>query len=300
MGEIQALYLTDLSEICKTPISFAAWKPEEPKPEAVVTGKHVQGLGPLQSFLSLDQHKDPDYLAQAGGFKLGQMVYEKKTGCNPASNLFFITSIGKEVGLAQVITYAGEQMMCKVDLEKFLSHWVVYGSAPQFKMRGGQQRPTSLQSDEVRAKTLIKEGALVLLPIAPLNNFWFNKSHPAGVHLGQHDISCADEEEHMVDFYIHPMARPAMEEGKDTWEDEALVAAFWWVGTTDIKSQVNMRSTIITRKQVNIPVYTNTVDIIPGNRPMLYKAKAAPTGHLSTATVLAGDITQPKKKARSK
>ena len=66
--ELQSLYLEDLSAICNTPVSYSAWKPAEPKPEAVAVDA-VQPT-PLPLMLSLDHHSDPQYLANKAGFQL--------------------------------------------------------------------------------------------------------------------------------------------------------------------------------------------------------------------------------------
>ena len=101
--------------------------------------------------LSLDQHSDPQYLASKAGFQLGHIVFEKEGGSSPASKLFYITSIGQQIGLAQVCTYVGEQVMLTVELNKFLRHWAQYKGEAPIRMTGGQQRPQSLQVDMMRA-----------------------------------------------------------------------------------------------------------------------------------------------------
>ena len=81
---------------------------------------------PIPLMLSLDQHSDPQYLASKAGFQLGEMVFDKEGGARDASKLFYITSIGQHIGLAQVCTYVGEQVVLQVELSKFLKHWALF------------------------------------------------------------------------------------------------------------------------------------------------------------------------------
>ena len=149
LQEIQSLYLEDLSAICNTPISYSAWKPAEPKPKAVAADAVLPPHMPLM--LSLDQDKDPQYLASRAGFQLGHIVFEKEGGSSPASKLVYITSIGQHIGLAQVCTYVGEQVIVQAELSTFLRHWAVFKGEAPIRMIEGQKRPQSLQVDMMRA-----------------------------------------------------------------------------------------------------------------------------------------------------
>ena len=267
------------------------------------------------------------------GFSLGQIAYEKETGHSPASKLFFITSIGDQVSLGQVCPYVGEPMILQLGMPTFLGKWTIYKLDAPVKMSGGQQlRPRSLRidvlkgtlmaavlsadvqnkasleglqffrkPDEVRAKALIKEGQLVLAPVANMLYFLV-KYVPGAVKLGKHDISEEDETfEEMVDVYILPVPKPPiLAEQLTTFKDDTIVAAYWWIGTTDIKSNANMSITVVEKKQVQIPCFTNTLEIQPGDKLLKYKAKAAAPVPLSSATVISGDkaSVRPKKKGK--
>ena len=151
LQEIQSLYLEDLSEICNTPISYSPWTPVavEPKPKAVAADADLPPHMPLM--LSVDQDTDPQYLASKAGFQLGHIVFEKEGGSSPASKLFYITSIGQQIGLAQVCTYVGEQVFVRAELSTFLRHWAVFRGGAPIRMAEGQKRPQSLQVDMMRA-----------------------------------------------------------------------------------------------------------------------------------------------------
>ena len=137
LQEIQSLYLKDLSAICNTPISYSAWKPAEPKPKAVAVDEVLPTSMPLM--LSLDQHSDPQYLASKAGFPLGHIVFEKEGGSSPASKLFYITSIGQHIGLAQVCTYVGEQVFVRAELSTVLRHWAVFRGEAPIRMAGARR-----------------------------------------------------------------------------------------------------------------------------------------------------------------
>ena len=61
-----------------------------------------------------------------------------------------------------------------------------------------------------------------------------------------------------------------------------------------------MNITVVKKKQVQVPCFTNTVELQPGDKLMKYKAKAAAPVPLSSATVISGDKTsvRPKKKVK--
>ena len=173
-------------------------------------------------------------------------------------------------------------MMIQVELHKCLRQWAVFKGEAPIRMTEGQKRPQSLRvdmmratlfnvvlsadvqnkvafeglqfyrkPDEVRARIHIKQGQLQLLPIAPLTHFSRTASL-AAVPLGKHDVSndgTADE----VDFYIHPVPKQSLEGRSTTFKKDALVAAFWWVGHTDVKKDANMEMTTVTKKNVDIP-----------------------------------------------
>ena len=123
----------------------------------------------------------------------------------------------------------------------------------------------------MRARTHIKKGQVQLLPIAPLTHFSRTASQ-AAVPLGKHDVS-TDETEDEVDFYIMPVPKQPSEGRTTTFQEDSLVAAFWWVGHTDVKSDANMEMTIVTKKNVDFPFLINIVDLKVGDKLQKYRAK---------------------------
>ena len=112
------------------------------------------------------------------------------------------------------------------------------------------------------------------MPVAPLTHFTRTAS-PAAVPLSKHDVSndgTADE----VDFYILPGPKQSLEGRPTTFKEDTLVAAFWWVGHTDVKKDVNMEMTTVTKKHVDIPCLINKVDLKMGDQLIQYRAKAEP------------------------
>ena len=124
--------------------------------------------------------------------------------------------------------------------------------------------------DEVRARIHIKQGQLQLLPIAPLTHFSRTASL-AAVPLGKHDVSTHETEDE-VDFYILPVPKQSIEGRTTTFKEDSLVAAFWWVGHTDVKEHANMEMTTVTKKNVAIPPLINIVDLKVGDKLQKYRA----------------------------
>ena len=125
----------------------------------------------------------------------------------------------------------------------------------------------------------IKQGQLQLFPIAPLSNL-SAKAGQAAVPLGKHDIS-NDETEDEVDFYIMPVPKQSIVSLvmpgwplANKFHEDSLVAAFWWVGHTDVKKDANMEMTTVTKKNVDIPCLISKVDLKMGDQLIQYRAKA--------------------------
>ena len=153
----------------------------------------------------------------------------------------------------------------------------------------------------MRATMNIKQAQPQLFQIAPL--ICSVKASQAAVPLGKHDIS-NDETEDEVDFYILPVPKHMSIEGRTTtFHEDSLVAAFWWVGLTDVKKDANMEMTTVTKKNVDIPCLINKVDLKMGDKLIQYRAKATAAAEppASGVVVFAGaqPEAQAKKKARS-
>ena len=138
------------------------------------------------------------------GFEAGNIVFEKDQGSQPASKLFYITSLREEVHLSQVISYTDEHIVVTIPSSVFKDKWLVYkGGDPPSKIFGGQQLPAGnlYEIDEVKCqlyqalmashctkkvcmeglqfykrpgdvRTTMKtgKGQLVLAPLAPFHN----------------------------------------------------------------------------------------------------------------------------------
>ena len=135
-----------------------------------------------------------------------------------------------------------------------------------------------------------------LAPVAPLSNLG-TKISATAVSLGQHavDSDDSDEEFETIEFFVVPPAKPPFQADKPaSFPDDATVAGFWWIGTTDNKKDANMQLSHVTKKDITIPVLTNSAEILPDTKLMKYKPKATVVP-LSSAIVLTG---APKKRAK--
>ena len=79
------------------------------------------------------------------------------------------------------------------------------------------------------------------------------------------------------DFFILPMSKPIIKEG-DAWPKDAMVAAYWYIATTDRKADANMIESTVNKRGIDVPVLVNLKDI-DAYTPLLWykgadKAKA--------------------------
>ena len=138
------------------------------------------------------------------------------------------------------------------------------------------------------------------------------KASQEAVPLGKHDISnmLLPESEDEVDFYIMPVPKESIVSLvmagwplTTKFHEDSLVAAFWWVGHTDVKKDANMEMTTVTTKNVDIPCLINKVDLKMGDQLIQYRAKATAAAEppASGVVVLAGaqPEAQKLKKART-
>ena len=124
--------------------------------------------------------------------------------------------------------------------------------------------------DVVITQGIIKEGQLVLVPIAPMVNIL--KKHIAfgsGIPWVNTAGDTNDE------FFILPVSKPPLE-CEDI--DEFILAVFWWVSTTPDKKLANMALESITQNGIAVPVLKNSCDLPPYSRLYVWakpKPKAA-------------------------
>ena len=73
--------------------------------------------------------------------------------------------------------------------------------------------------------------------------------------------------------YILPVPKQSSEGRTTSFKEDSLVAAFWWVGHTEVKADANMEMTTVTKKNVGIPALINIVDLKVGDKLQKYRAK---------------------------
>ncbi len=115
------------------------------------------------------------------------------------------------------------------------------------------------------------------------------------------ELALGDDADDTIDFYALPPGKPPIDPKNPTsFPDDSTVAGFWWIGTTEKKSEANMEIAYVTKKEIEVPVFTNSVEILPHTKLLKFKAKAAVVS-LKGATVLSGNSReQPKKKVARK
>ena len=70
---------------------------------------------------------------------------------------------------------------------------------------------------------------------------------------------------------------------------------FWWVGTTAIKSEVNMEMSFIAKHGIDVPIMKNKVVLEPFAVLKKYKAKEC-ASDLQNATIMSGGDSTKKRK----
>ncbi|CAK0868526.1 unnamed protein product, partial [Prorocentrum cordatum] len=275
-GDMCKSFLSGASSIKGQTVTFDEWNKYSVSSGAAATAKAMPAAS---ATATLDDHKDPAWIAKKAGYSVGSFVVQKDV---PAQRLYAVFSIGHMVKLHEVVNHGGEPHAAEIALEDLLDKWSLSKAEPPKQMEGDQQRPRQLyidtqkailyralleldakhmgkqtlifwrKPDEVRTTRAIKQGQLALDPVAPLVNI---SSKNASNGSGPSD------------------------NGANKFDEAAFVAAHWWVATTYDKKQANMATSHVSHGGIMLPVLTNITDIGPNVKPQVFvkpKAKAAP------------------------
>ena len=337
LKEIRNKFLEDASEIVGKKILFSEWNPTESIEDAKTTKPELAAstgaapAAPKAAVVSLSDHMNPVWIAGQSGFAVGQLVVQKSVEASP-ERLYTIFDLGETVQLHQVCSYIGDPLKVSIPLEDLMCQWTLTKTEPAVQMKGGQARPAkALETDkqkstlfralmdldakhvhkheltfwrkpnEVRTTCNIKEGHLILVPMAPLVYISTkNTVSMSGISLGQHEVAGQ-----MVEFFVLPLPKPQQaqrfgESLADEFQHGALVAAFWWVSTTTDKKLANMVLSSVCQNGVEVPVLKNTVDLSQHSKLyMCVKPKAKVEPIHSTIERRAAKAPAPKKPRRS-
>ncbi len=63
------------------------------------------------------------------------------------------------------------------------------------------------------------------------------------------------------DLFILPLSKPGCVKDGDTWQKDAIVVAYWYIATTDKKSDANMIESTVHKRGIDVPVLVNLKDI---------------------------------------
>ena len=309
--EIQSMFLSDMSKIAGQPVVYDEWKLATPEP---ASGNRQQSVPEQRATAAtLSDHSSPTWIAGQAGFEVGKQVVEKKAG-SALDHPLVIQSIEADVFLKQLSSYTGDIVERTVPLEVLIKDWAVSKMEPPVELPSGQNRPHSVGVDAMKCRIFnaivdadsmakaatsisfwrkpdmvragsktIPIGALTLAPVLSLNNIT-TKSNPTALHLGKHTV--ADKK---VDFF--GIAPPKPPPSGPT--EETLLAGYWWVGSTSVKSEANMEETTKEVRGISVPVLKNCVAIDAFTKLAKYVAPAARKSESSSSK------TGPAKKQRS-
>jgi hypothetical protein len=116
---------------------------------------------------------------------------------------------------------------------------------------------------EVRAKSSIIKGALMLIPATSLDKIVF-KSATSTALVKYAGAEC----------YLEPPRRPANSD-TDEWKKDIIMAAYWWVKTSSDQSSSNMKWARIDKNGVSIPVIENTKKLTAFDKLVVYQPESA-------------------------
>ena len=297
-GDICNAYLHSLSGLQGETVTFDEWAVHAVSSSAPATAKPSAVAA---STATLSDHKDPTWIANKAGYSVGRFVVQKDVS---AQRLYVIFSIGETVKLHEAVNRDTdrEPFKAEIPLDDLLGKWVVTKAEPPRQMDGDQQRPKQLyidkqkaalyralleldakhvskhklafwrKPDEVCTTSTIKQGQLTLVPVVPFFNISV-KNNGSGLSLGEHAVGTDT-----VQFFVLPMAKPR-DNGKNQFDEDAFVAAHWWVGTTHDKKKANMASSHVAHGGFMLPVLANVVDLEPNVKLQMFvkpRAKAVP------------------------
>jgi hypothetical protein len=304
--DIQQLYLLDIAKIIGTPINYPPWGAATPA--AAVA--EDQALKPMEAAPSLHDHTSATWIAKKAGFEIGNVVWERTGPGTSMQKKFLITGIDDIGAIVHVKMSAGydlaaEPFVGQVPLKDMLQSWSVgtgqYKEPVLLKIRANRTAALSIdfckieifkaiheadqidnfnlslrfwrQPDMVRTgEEQIPKGKLVLVPVMCLSNIVCQtekNTQPGGLPLGTHKV-----DGHDVKFFGTASAKPSFKTADDEMES-VMMAAFWWVGTTNDKEFANMELQQMTANGMKIPIMKNCQVIKPFTRLMKFSPLAA-------------------------
>ena len=315
MSEIPSITFAKWSEaLVNDADTYKATSKASVKPD-----KSASGSGSADcpaTIATLDDHTDPVWICRQAGFEVGKQVIEKKVESGH-ENLYVIFKIDSEVQLHQVVSYRGAPRKVSVSIDELLNNWhITKMEAPVTMMDAPAALPDYFEEalkqhevlkalidlyekqqrhynslayyrrpDHVRTKTLIKAKGLVLVPVPPPSNIFYDQK-PGGIPI---DECCV----------VTP-PKPALQEPACSWDKKAFVSGFWWLSKTSDSSIVNMEEETMMIRGFEIPVMINSCDIDPSTRLWVYCKPPAEAKPLANAKIVVDDADNDDNDAKPK
>ena len=321
VDEIKACFLKGVGEIVGQEVKYDKWVPVIPPLEGQGQGEETPRPVQATASIALKDYNNIKFWAEQHGFKEGNLISERGV---PASTVtcFKITEItDKEIKISSCASYSDDSFSSTLSLQDLAKGWHVVSWAPPFKLNplSPHHRPVCIDIDRARCELFLAVSAcdctsvavqglqfwrkpdqlrtgpksvavhkLMLAPIAPLANIT-TKSGPGSVSLGSHDVL-----DFSMDFYISQPSRPAATDG-DKPAATAFIVPFWWVSDTTSKSAANMELTHKLHNGIDVPMYTNRVEIPPYTVLARYVAPVVKAP--SRASAIIGQSTKKARKS---
>ena len=297
---IKSEFVADLREVLGPTVKIECpWSAEKSQPS-----EDNAASASSSAFTNFSDIVDPVWHAKAAGFDVGEYCYPKKDG---KATAYKLTGFGSNVALVAQVQLPHEvdkkPAEISIDIETLLSKWQLWKDFTptvlvEFELGGPnsvkgsdhikrelsrsliftelvrlakEREPAkqtfayTLHPVELRAATAVRKGEAVLTPLSDLLKISTMSTDRAAKVIVE-DTS----------FYIEPPPKVKSNDAS-TWSKSTVFVPFWWVGTTDDMSLVNMQEVPKTHNGITIPARVNSKALKKGDLLMMYKAKADPT-----------------------
>jgi hypothetical protein len=264
--------------------------------------------------LSVDELNSPTHILSQRGFKIGSHVREKGVDNSDVYIINVILGDTIELGLHTLFKETG--LTVKTRMSTFLDKWAIHNGKLPVIMKSPSclaHVSQTIVTDKVRseafkalleyetkaaerdilyamwptgiiANSSIAKGSLMLAPLTPLSNIFLDKKNGATqMNIGKTVV------------YVTQPPKPSK---PDDATDKFVYVPFWWVETTHIAENANMRLVSVKNGEIAIPVLQNSKVISKRDRIMVYKPKTQKNA-LQGAEVVAEPV-QKKVKASGK
>jgi hypothetical protein len=245
---------------------------------------------PAALMMSVDQLNSPTHILAQRGFELGSKVREK--GVDNSDVYIVKVILGDTIELHLHTLFEETGLTVKTNMSTLMEKWSIYNGKLPVIMKSPSclaHVSQTMVSDKVRSDAFkalldyetnagtrdilyamypagiiangsIAKGSLTLAPLTPMSNIFLEKKSGA-VQMN-------------IDKTVVYTTQPPKPSKPEDATDKYVYVPFWWVETTHVSDNANMRFASVKVGDTTIPVLQNSKVIAKRDRIMVYKAKA--------------------------